>query len=532
MAKSNIEVNLDALIQREDFDIEETGAAKSAAQQGKELYIQTLIPEERLANLRKPDFQRETSSWTPEIVYEFILSVADADVIPALILWRSPISGKSFVIDGAHRLSAVIAWINNDYGDGEISKAFYGNSIPSEQLEAAEKTRNLIESNIGKFAVLKGLSVKKDAPNPVAERRSNNILSVPLSIQAIEGDAQAAERSYKRINSTAVAINRQELRLIDSRRYPVGIATRALMRAGTGYEYWSQFPEPTKSDISKTAALIYNELIAPIAEYPGVALDLPTKRGIGPTSLATILDLVEILNSPIRNAEKDTEGRETLKYLERVQRATERVFGKSHIGSLALHPALYCYDAKGKFVGKAFIGAIQFVIDLIKKDKVFSFTEQREKFEDFLIEHRHLISQIGKTQGSGGKRGVPAVVALYWSIFDACVAGLEGDRIVEKLKDYPALKFLDWEKPVEIPTGKKASAADKAQAVIKQALDGDICTECRGRMYIKDRSIDHVTRLVDGGKSVASNLIPIHPYCNTGFKEKKLHLQSIGERNG
>ncbi|MGB3272030.1 MAG: DUF262 domain-containing protein, partial [Xanthobacteraceae bacterium] len=520
MAGAKETVNLDALIERADFELEEKGAA--AGRMGSELTLTTLTPEDRLAVLRKPDFQRETSGWSPNIVADFIESVANADVVPALIIWRSPTSGKQFVIDGAHRLSAIAAWVNNDYGDGGISEAFYGKeNISEHQRQVAKKTRDLVEDQVGRYHDLIEYARKlRAAPTQRVERFASNIHAVPLYVQQIPGDAGAAEKSYKRINSTAVAINRQELFLIDSRHYPAGIATRAILRAGTGYEYWWRFPDPTKSDIKSTAALIYEQLIKPITEYPLKALDLPSpKGGYGANSLRTILDLVTILNPQKRNMEKDLDGTETLKLLEHVRRSTERVFGKSHSGSLALHPALYCYDISGKFVGKAFIGAIEFVRELERRNLFYAFTEVRGRFEDFLIRYPHLMTQIGKTQGSGGRRGVPAVVALYNTLFDGLRQGKSEAEIIATIKESKALSFLDWNEPIENDAGKRFTDADKATALIKTALAREICDECGGRMYIKDRSFDHRERLADGGRSVASNAALTHPYCNSGYKE-------------
>ena len=61
------------------------------------------------------------------------------------------INSHTFVIDGAHRLSALASWVNNDYGDGEVSKQFYG-KIEDEQLSIAEKTRTLIRKRIGPYS--------------------------------------------------------------------------------------------------------------------------------------------------------------------------------------------------------------------------------------------------------------------------------------------------------------------------------------------------------------------------------------------
>jgi hypothetical protein len=529
MAKKITEtVNLDALIGREDFESFESEG--QAARLGKELYLNALTPDNTLAVLRKPDFQRETSGWSPEIVAAFIKSVADGDVIPALIMWRSPKSGRTFIIDGAHRLSALVAWINDDYGDREISRDFYGDSISEQQIAIAKKTRALIKDTVGTYGDLLSYAKKpENAPSPVAKMRGTNILTNPLSVQPIEGDAQAAEESYKRINSTAVPISDDELALIDSRKLPSGIAARALMRAGTGYEYWSHLEEPYKSQIRETASLIYDQLIKPITEYPIRALDLPTsKRGYSANSLKSILDLVNIINAPrnkgkAKKQQADSTGKETLQQLEQIRRATERVFGRLNPGSLAMHPALYCYDVRGKFISKAFIGAIEFVRDLEHRDQFFDFTKHRAKFEQFLIDRPHLMTQIGKTQGSGGRRGVSAVVALYRSLFDALRRGDSDNDIIASMKANDALSFLNWDAQPEIDAGEKFELSDKNAAVITLTLSKDICPECSGRLYIADRSNDHTVRKADGGKSILSNIGLVHPYCNTGYKEKLAH---------
>lgn len=102
MAKT---VNLDAMIAREDFAAEETSITTN---------IQTTISINDLQGnylssvIRKPDFQRETHDWTAENVIKFIESVVKGQFIPSLILWKNS-GGYIFVIDGAHRLSALIA---------------------------------------------------------------------------------------------------------------------------------------------------------------------------------------------------------------------------------------------------------------------------------------------------------------------------------------------------------------------------------------------------------------------------------------
>lgn len=142
--------NLDALIRREDFQVK-SETMLSIAQLASTMQVSQLEAESLMYQvLRKPDFQRETANWEPEKIADLIGSFLEGDLIPSIILWRSPKSGNIFVIDGAHRLSAFIAWVHDDYGDRQISIPFFANMISPEQNKAAEKTRQLIKSRWGR----------------------------------------------------------------------------------------------------------------------------------------------------------------------------------------------------------------------------------------------------------------------------------------------------------------------------------------------------------------------------------------------
>src|SRR5579859_6550098 len=73
--------------------------------------------------LRKPDFQRATSAWTPEECVSLLVSVLTEQVIPSIIMWRSP-ENHWYVLDGGHRLSVVLAWIRDDWGDTLASEEY------------------------------------------------------------------------------------------------------------------------------------------------------------------------------------------------------------------------------------------------------------------------------------------------------------------------------------------------------------------------------------------------------------------------
>ena len=120
-------VNLDAMIQREDFENREPESGHGSRSSISEIRPEDLEQNRPLfRTLRKPDFQRVTANWSPEKVADLVRSFIYGEFVPSLIVLESAQSGKLFVIDGAHRLSALIGWVNNDYGNGAISKKFFG----------------------------------------------------------------------------------------------------------------------------------------------------------------------------------------------------------------------------------------------------------------------------------------------------------------------------------------------------------------------------------------------------------------------
>ena len=136
-------VNLDALIPRDDFAVSETPTKATPLDR---INIAHLDGHFFAGDLRKPDFQRETAQWTPAKVVDLIRSFLDADLIPGIILWRAGTS--IFVIDGAHRLSAMLAWILDDYGDRKKSLDHSGGYITEEQRRVAERTRDLVAKSV------------------------------------------------------------------------------------------------------------------------------------------------------------------------------------------------------------------------------------------------------------------------------------------------------------------------------------------------------------------------------------------------
>ena len=257
-------VNLDALIPKSDFA---ENKSLIGATDLKYLNIQHLMPRElspttKVHLFRKPDFQRETNNWDKKRIADLIECYINGSFIPSIILWQNPDTKTIYVIDGAHRLSAILAWINNDYGDMIISQKNIIDIplIPDEERLLAQETRDYVKGRIGTFEDLMA-SASSDWDNV------NNRL---LDIQIIQGDVKKAEDSFFKINQQGVILNTTEKQLCQYRDEPESIATRIILKGAAGHQYWSGFVNEyiqEAPDLAKDASIQYY-LTRPTMQIP------------------------------------------------------------------------------------------------------------------------------------------------------------------------------------------------------------------------------------------------------------------------
>lgn len=524
-------VNLDALIAREDFAITE-GVRTQQSSLGTRLKLSELESTSLAFHaLRKPDFQRETASWTPQKVMECIQSFLDGDLIPSIILWQSQASRNVFVIDGAHRLSALIAWVHDDYGDGQASLAFFDNLIPPEQKKAGTQTRTLIAETIGTYQAIKKAAQFPDNSPARDVLRAKNLAFQAFDVQWVQGDASKAEASFFRINQEAAPINETELRILQARRKPNALAARALIHAGTGHKYWSAFAETVQNSIETTAREVYDILFVPSLEVPIKTLDLPVAgRSYSASSVQLVFDFINFLNKhPAGDVLADDEdGAETVRYLMRVRQSVRRLSGNSP-ESLGLHPAVYFYSATGRYQPATFLGVVQFLEFLENHDAFFKFTSVRSKFEEFLLRYRFFVNQIVRKYGSG-TRASPAIFGLYALLYGVLSDNPEAgdDKVLETISQDKHLSFLSTTPEYEKAGNTRFSKEAKSGAFLRDAIDKSVrCQICQARIHRKSISIDHIVRREDGGTADIDNAQLAHPYCNTGYKEKLIRQQQV-----
>lgn len=105
----------------------------------------------------------------------------------------------------------------------------------------AERTRRLVSEKVGSWQHFQA-KVENDSLDVAERKRVNAIISRGLPIQWVKGDADKAESSFFKINTKGTPLDSVEELLLKSRRRPISIAARAVIRSGKGHKYWSAFP--------------------------------------------------------------------------------------------------------------------------------------------------------------------------------------------------------------------------------------------------------------------------------------------------
>lgn len=521
-------VNLDALIPRADFETEETVITPSGRQ--KEAFSATDLKsgEFFFSYLRKPDFQRETSEWDAKKICHLIQSFLNDDLIPAVILWRNEKS-LTFVIDGSHRISALAAWVNDDYGDGEISKNFFDYRIPEDQIEHAEKTRVLIKKTIGAFSDYKLANTNPEKVAPEIVLRARKLGALAVQLQWVNGDALKAEESFFTINQQASPINQTELKILRARKQPHGIATRAIFRAGQGHKYWSGFAPEVQIQIEELSREIHGLLFTPRLKTPIKTLDIPIAGKLkSANALALVLDFVCVANGIKIDGEKvssvssykanDSVGEATFRLLKRCLEVARRI-NSVHPSSLGLHPVVYFYSKDGVHKVASFYAMVALIIELEKRNSWNAFMDIRKEFENFLLANDDLVQQIVRKH-----RGALASHEHVRDFFLLMIQELKTKNIkaaIEaSLKD-PRFSYLRLGEVTLWETGSSQdfSREVKSRVFLSQALSGaPTCAICGGYLHVNSITTDHIERKRDGGTASVNNGQLAHPYCNSTYK--------------
>jgi hypothetical protein len=220
----------------------------------------------------------------------------------------------------------------------------------------------------------------------------------------------------------------------------------------------------------------------------------------------------------------DTDGQETLSYLNKVYKRVGRITTDVP-SSLGLHPVVYFYTKSGNFQPTFFLATCLFVEVLTSKKRLDEFTGVRSKFEEYIIENKEHLSLITHKFGSGA-RSLPWLVRYLEIVLAAQLEGTLAKDLLSAFasdSNFAILALPKTSAENSSAIGRPFSSGTKTAAFFASALKvGTRCAICDALVHKNSMQFDHIERASDGGHSRADNAQVAHPYCNSTFKENQV----------
>lgn len=503
--------------------------------------------------LRKPEFQRATNGWSDDKILSLLSTLRENQVIPGVILWLNTQTSHIFVLDGAHRLSVIRAWITDDWGDSEKAKEYA--YLEDGEIEAAKRIRAKVLLMIGSFE--ESQSAAKQFRNIVDENKApsefltsdieslgrfmynlNTALRIP--IQWVIGDYETAEKSFININTGGTPLSNQEVLYLHNRRSPAaraitGIVTNAT-RPGVFIKY--------QDECEALAEELYATLLAPSdALFPRRVMDYPLclitrqKNFDRYLFLQNILSiskhgetgedkLSNILEADANQQNEDIVADKTRDLLKSIRQTVSHIYGNGS-QSIGLHPAFYYYSNKGQFKDFLFMLFLAWASrgstkDII--DRKVRFTLARDLFEEVWMEGKEWVFKVYGRKGAGPSRLTAKHVETLDSLINAVLTAKKDGRpgidiLDEFLVGLDPKVHADFKKQYEKEKGRPAgrfSEATKIQAEFLYVFRSGTprCSLCGGRLHLGSHQLDHLEPRRSGGKASVANAEPKHPFCN------------------
>jgi hypothetical protein len=519
---------------------------------------------------RKPDFQRQTSAWTPEDCVELLESVIMNQVVPSIIMWRSPDNGLRYILDGGHRISVIIAWFHDDWGESQAD-GFEDPQKNESVRKAANEVRILVKSRIGhisdyKFASdeIRRISHEGGAPRQALESVQagkafqrgmffQNVRSddVVFPILWVDGDYRTAEQSFLKINRSGRQITDWEKKLIENRESSFARLVMSLSDIRSAPHYW---PLHTDSDDRNDLIAHGAQHILGQVEYLNRILFQPEyKRNVTtlaqplmvapndkkPYFLAEILTIAngykgqpaetQRLLQIDANAEPSEIVQNGVLHVDRTIEMFDHIIGDIKSSdpankSLELVPLLYFYKSDGFYIRSQLYGFLYWLIagddDQIRLRKII-FSAYRGAFEQiFNAEKDHAVQTLTRGIGSGTDITVQTsfyintllqLIVKHKGVVDSDVFLNEYSETVGKMTKNSRQLFSIQAVKSRLFTPKQKSAT----FIDTQLKSLYVCEICGGKLdpQRKNQRDHRKARRHDGQTSIDNQRI-VHPFCN------------------
>jgi tetratricopeptide (TPR) repeat protein len=558
-------VYLDHLIRRESLRYQRPKEQVPIASRPKEvLRLSDLQNPNRVKLLRKPDFQRETWAWTPDDCVSLLESIVNDQVIPSIIMWSSPDNGFDYILDGGHRVSVVLAWLYNDWGDNLSSDLYRDDEHERSIKAAAREVREYLNVRVGTIsdyqsaesaieqAMLNGQSPQRDLPASVFKRGYfyQRLLKghVDLHVLWATGDYEKAEQSFLKINKSGRQLSDWEIKLVDNRNSSFARIVMSVASVSSSRNYWpSHITDAIDASIleRKVQAItlgidrIYDTLFKPSYQSQIQTLQQPLLVAPGshqrPYYLAELLTVLEggrgqlaeteRLLSQDKNATPEQIIDNGWRLVDRTLDVLDHLVGdQTKSQSLAIVPALYFYTETGRYVRSLLYGFIFWLFagsdrDVLQRKRAFA--AHRSAFEQILIEKKDdMVTGLTRRTGSG-----PDITAQTAQYFDGILRLLDkhhdATQSTEFLKEYGDFTKNIVSKVPRAPhsvegRGRIFTDRQRSTVVLRALLSNPVrCGICGGILdAAMGAQMDHKTPFAQGGRTEVGNAQLAHPFCN------------------
>jgi Protein of unknown function DUF262 len=563
----DLKVYLDHLVPRENlrYKRSEERLPDSGSQQAY-LQIRDLMQDDssrRARLLRKPDFQRASWSWSPEDCVSLLESLVNEQVIPSIIMWSSPETTLDYVLDGAHRVSVVLAWLKDDWGDNLPD--YHDDEVADAVKRAATEVRRLIRQRVGTIqeykdgdqaiedAIMEGLAPKDVVREPMFKRgqffRKLIKGEIHFHILWVKGNYEIAEQSFLKINKSGRQLLAWETKLIENRNSSFARAVMSIANITTAEHYWPSIESTSGTDntwsterasilsgIEQMNRLLFVPPYSPLVRSLRQPLLGAPETQQRPNYLAELLTVIEhgkghgaetdALLSRDRDASAEDLIRNGYRLIQGALDAFSHIIGSSP-KSLELVPALYYYTEAGRHVRSLLYGMLFWLLagndkEILLRKQLFS--AYRRHFERVLLTHKaDIIRRLTRNIGSGPEITEPTALfyqrLLTWLIEHRNnIQDDELDKAVPTLLTNPSVKRQrsTSEESSEVQ-GRLFTAKQKSQVNLRSLFAGaPRCAICGGILDIEHGGVqhDHIRQAAFGGPTSVENQRPVHPFCN------------------
>jgi len=566
--KEKLRVYLDHLIQRDSFLYRRVQQdAEEPAQQRDHLTISSLYGEDSVKQyLRKPDFQRSTWAWSPEDCVSLLDSVLNEQVVPSVIMWLSP-DNLQYVLDGGHRISVLLAWMSDDWGDRVQADRFADSELVSETRKAARRVRELlIDRSIGSFEdhqlaarkfdnAFRAHSDPNEELSPVELARAKLVrrwkaVNMGFPILWVKGDHETAEKSFLKINKSGRRLSDWETKFVENRS---SAFARAIMSVAIPHQAERCWPAQIQGGVRRRdpdiagiaqqvvekAAALHDLLFKPPFRTPVSDPRLPlmgapfSQPELKPAWISELLTITEGSSGSRAQTEKllrrglnDPPARIVTGGLRIIKTALDAV-GHLHgpsPRSLALAPLVYYYNAQGVYVRSLLYGMLFWLNsgnDEEKLQRKLTFAVYRKYFEHLLLEKKSLIvARTTRRIGSGTE--VTQQTARYYNGLLSLLMAHAGEVSTDEFSHgheelLETLGANDEKSKRALARHQRTFRGGQRTGVEVREFLASLqhCEICGGRFYPGQfTQIDHVQEYSAGGFTTSDNGRSTHPFCN------------------